>query len=63
MGRIHLGGERRRRNDDGDSEEGSNVTVLSDIPEEDGHCFANQSDIRFAFWNRFEDTQLFMKFI
>ena len=70
FGRVRggeLAGEARRANGDGGSEAGSeggsNVTVLSDIPEEDGYCFANQSDIRFAYWNRFEDTQLFMKFI
>ena len=49
--------------DDNNSDHNSNGTVFSDIPEEDGFSFANQNEIRFSTWNRFEDTQLYMKFI
>ena len=49
--------------DDNNSDNNSNGTVFSDIPEEDGFSFANQNQIRFSCWNRFEDTQLYMKFI
>ena len=38
-------------------------TVVSDIPEEDSVIFANEQNVRMLNYNRFEDHNLFMKFI